>query len=1243
MVAAFSQAWRSWSSARGVAALAVAAFAIGIGSATAIYTVLNGVLLKPLPYPHAERFVALYSGSLNEPESQRGAHAFPDLIEYQQRTRSFDAFGWFRPSGFNMTFGGEPHYVPGIAVTPSLARDIGVQPAIGRWFTDPHHVVISNGLWRRLGSDAEIVGKPMTLDGRTFTVTGVMPPGFRLPVPGPGVERANSDVWIPLDPLGKDQNPAEGFNFCYARLKPDVTFTQAVDDVKRVAAEIAAKDPVGHAAYTAKLDPLAQSVILEIQATLILLIVAAGVLLLITCVDVAGLLLARAVARARETAIRVALGAGRRQLALHYFFEALMVSLVGAAAGVLVSIALVRAVLAMAADYIPRVDEIALDWSVLLFSIAVAVIVSGLASLAPLWQASRTLPADVLNEGVRASASARTRRLSRSLVVAEVALAFTLLTVGAVLVMHLLGLRRVSPGFDARNLLTFQVTMPDRAASDRARRLQQETRFIQALEAIPGVTSAGITNQIPLAGCCIGTVVYPEGRAIAAESVQRTVLLGVSPGYFRTLQVPLKSGRVLDERDTGDTPLLVVVNEAAVRVNWPDRNPLNASGRVGGPDGTRFQVVGIVGDVRNDSLAKPTVPEIYLSSALVGQNPVRFVVRSPLPPATLLPQVRSAIRGLDPTQAIHQVATMDDIVSRSVSLPRVGSFMTAFFALAALIMASLGIYGVVSYAVRQGTVEIGTRMALGAVGRDLLLMIVANGLTMGAVGALIGAIAVLSSGWLVLRMFEIDRIGVFPFLLSTAVVGTVAAAASLFPAWTATSLSPMVAIRNEPGSTWRTARRRLVEAARRLALDRSPRQEEIELIEGEVIAEFVAAARRARSFGEALQMALAMLRDRLGATSIALLERQDEAFRTVLSLPSDRPELFLPGQGFLPRRLSAYSYPLPIAANDLESWMRWAADSCPEYVPDLQALIDMEARMAAALRVKDDVIGMVILGPAAGRPRYSAEDRLLLRACAEQLTLMLENARLTARVVEQEKLRRDLALAAEVQRRLLPERPPEREVAALAAMSLPARSIGGDYYDFIDLGDHRIGIALADVAGKGIAAALLMAVVQASLRIVAAEGRTSLPDLAEKINGFLHRSTGSNSYATFFYAQLDEETRRLTYVNAGHNPPYLLRQTGIQELNVGGTVLGLFPHMTYEQASVDLRPGDVLVAFTDGVTEALNSSEEEFGETRLKDLLRSILHLSAAEISAQIAAELRRWIKDTAQYDDLTFVVLKVN
>jgi sigma-B regulation protein RsbU (phosphoserine phosphatase) len=305
------------------------------------------------------------------------------------------------------------------------------------------------------------------------------------------------------------------------------------------------------------------------------------------------------------------------------------------------------------------------------------------------------------------------------------------------------------------------------------------------------------------------------------------------------------------------------------------------------------------------------------------------------------------------------------------------------------------------------------------------------------------------------------------------------------------------------------------------------------------------------------------------------------------------------------------------------------------------------------LRARTEILGVLLLGPPLDRAEYNVAERQALSSAANQFALMLENTRLTGRVVEQEKLRRDLELAAEVQKRLLPRQPPQAGVAALAAVSLPARSVGGDYYDFLDVGDQRIGIALADIAGKGIAAALIMSVVQASLRVIASDGEISLPALAQKMNSYLHRSTGSNSYATFFYAQLDEKNRQLRYVNAGHNPPYLLRRinspvasgepaTEIQELSTGGLVLGLFPQARYDEATVDLHPGDVLIVFTDGVTEALNPKAEEFGEERLKQLLRQVVHLPVSEISSRISQELKNWIHDAEQYDDLTFLVMKV-
>jgi sigma-B regulation protein RsbU (phosphoserine phosphatase) len=307
--------------------------------------------------------------------------------------------------------------------------------------------------------------------------------------------------------------------------------------------------------------------------------------------------------------------------------------------------------------------------------------------------------------------------------------------------------------------------------------------------------------------------------------------------------------------------------------------------------------------------------------------------------------------------------------------------------------------------------------------------------------------------------------------------------------------------------------------------------------------------------------------------------------------------------------------------------------------------------MAVPLRTPHEIAGVILLGAPEGREDFTAAETQLLGSAAGIFTLLIENERLNGRAMEQEKLRRDLSLAVDVQKRLLPTELPSTDIADFAAVSLPARSIGGDYYDFIHVGDRRIGLALADVSGKGIAAALIMSVVQASLRIIASDRDVSLPGLAAKMNEFLYRATPGNKYATFFYAQVDADRRRLRYVNAGHNPPLLVRSGGgsaggggqdVHELSVGGAVIGMLPVLTYEEAVVDLGAGDVLLAFTDGVTEAHSPDEEEFGDDRLKQLLQEVAHLPAAGIAARLSAALTDWIRDAEQFDDLTFVVMKV-
>jgi predicted permease len=753
MFAFIVHGWRSWKSAKAVALLAATALAVGIGSATAIYTVIDAVLMKPVPWQHGERYVALFGARFhNTSKWQVYSSAWLDLLAFQQRTHSFDAFGVLQFREFSLTSPGQPQHLRGVEVTPSFASSLGVAPVVGRWFGEAaseqgnvNLAVISSALWKRLGGNPKIAGQALTMDGRQYTVTGVMPPWFRLPVADLEGGELRTDVWLPVNPQGPDRKRDVASYFAYARLRPGMSQAQADADVKRVAAEIAKEYPKEHRDYTARVYNLLEYTVKDIRPLLLLLFGAAGALLLLTCANVAGLLLARSVTRARETAIRVALGAARWQLGLQYFVEGLLVAFAGAAGGVVVSVAVVRLVLSLAADYIPRADGIGVNWTALLFAFGAAVLSSVLFSLAPLWQAMRILPNKVLSDGVRASAPARSRGLSRTLVVAEIALAFVLLSVSAVLIAHLNRLLGTAPGFDPDGLLTFSVNSSSAEYSDTAHLNPYQKRLLEAIERIPGVSGAALVNQLPLV-CCYVTSLFPEETPGGDNGGHEVTFVVINPGYFQTMRIPLLRGRAFDERDDAKGDLLgIIIDNATVRRYFRGRDALGAYARLGDANGSRMRIVGIVGDVRNRGLGDETQAEVYLPATATPINPMHFVVRSRLPASTLAPEIRRSIRSVAPSQPIYEVRTMREIVLGSVMNERLQSLLTSFFASAALLMAALGVYGVVSYAVRHRTVEIGTRMALGAVGRDVLRLVLGDGLRMAAYGIAAGGVVVVAA------------------------------------------------------------------------------------------------------------------------------------------------------------------------------------------------------------------------------------------------------------------------------------------------------------------------------------------------------------------------------------------------------------------------------------------------------------------------------------------------------------------
>jgi predicted permease len=789
---AWIHAWRSWQHAKGVALMAAAALALGIGSATAIYSVVNAAMLRPLPYQHGDRLVAVFAGNMNDPQRHEALQS-EDAERILERNRSFDAFGWFRGAGKNLMVAGEPYHVGGVSVTVPLVHALGVAPALGRWFEDDTGVVLSNVLWQRLGGSPKILGQVVTLDGKSYIVTGVMPEWFRLPVAGMTWTGVATDVWMPLDPRER----AGAAYFAYGRLRPDVSLTVVEEDLRRIAAEIVSEDGSRRAGYAARAMSLGDTVSRTVRPTLVLLLGAAGLLFLITCANAAGLLLARAVSRSPETALRVALGAGTGRLALQYLAESLLISFAGAAGGVLLSVIVTPVIVSMAEGYVPRADEIAVNWSVLAFALGAAIVASVLASLTPLWQAVRTCPADILRDGFRTSAGTRSRGMSRSLVVAEIALAFALLAAGGTLMVHVRDLARENPGFDAQHLLTFVVSLPGEVASDAAQRRPLQRRLLEAVAAIPGVEDVAFANSLPMKGCCWSTTILPDAGSIELDPSAPPHLMLVSGAYFRTMRIPLRSGRGFTDEHVVASPgvIPVVVSESFAQRYWPDRNALGAYGRFEGPDGTRFSVVGVVADVKNEGLDIPSVPVIYRPAVWSRVETMRFVVRSAGSEASLAPDVMRQVRGIDPTQPVHDQATMTSIIDGTMTLERAVSLTTRLFAGAALLLAMVGVYGVLSYSVRQQTVEIGMRMALGATTGSVFSMVVRSGLKLAAVGILAGAFAAIAVVSYLGSVFPLGDTDLSPYFYSMALVMLVASAASIVPAWRATLMSPLVAIR----------------------------------------------------------------------------------------------------------------------------------------------------------------------------------------------------------------------------------------------------------------------------------------------------------------------------------------------------------------------------------------------------------------------------------------------------------------
>jgi predicted permease len=1179
----------------------------------------------------------------------------------------FDGVFCRAPAGENYSTGGQHEVETAEIVTGSYFGVLGVRAAQGRLIGESDDVrpgehpvvVLSYDYWQnRLGGAADVVGRRVFVNNHPMTVIGVAAEGFR------GVDVGSAPaLWVPAtmtsQAIPEIDNVAHRrlfFMHAFGRLKPGRTveqttaalrpwFASALEAETRredFPTEVSADDLRQFLASTIDMGPGGQGwspVRATVRRPLLLLMAGTTVLLLLACLNVASLMLARGAGRTREMSTRLALGATRARITTQLLVEGLLI----AAAGGLLGLAAVPIIPRVILTFLPGVDvPPEMDARIFLFALVVTAATGAVCAMAPALQATRRSLMASMNRRDDAP-SAGAVRVRKAIVIAQLAFTLLLLVGAGLFVQTLRGLHSRDRGFDSSRLVMFgaDATAIGHAEEDAARVMRE---LIRVLQEQPAVERAALANTSILTGAAATRVltIQSDRRLVAEGSVP---ILRVTPGFFSTVGARLTAGRDFEDADTRDLEETgfrsAIVNESFARRYFGSGSPVGHRLGIGDrPETpTDIEIIGVVNDFSLRSLRDDEDPEHVFfpfadSGELAGDGAVYVRVRGD--PVAAFASIRSAVAAVDPSLPLIDLRTVEDQVDRALRPERMLATLSSGFGAIALLLSVVGLYGVMSFVVTRRTREIGMRLALGATRSAAVWLVIRDALVMVAGGTAIA----LPTIWALSRLIEAELFGVRAFdgaTLATASGGLafVALGAASLPAWRAAVLPPMAAIRDQPESMWQTARQTVRRTFQELTAAAERPVPPVTLIH-----ELTGLVQRAASFSEALRVALPSLRERLEAHSIVLLEK-------VSSDEYQGEGLSIPARGVLLNRLTHYRHPLPLTAGELQAWVTWATEFRPEHVIEVERLRDAGVRMAVALRTRVEIVGVLLLGPPEGREEYAAADRQVLSSASEVFALMIENARLNDRALEQEKVRRDLALAAEVQRRLLPALPPVVPALGLAAFTLPARSIGGDFYDFVELPDGRIGIAVADIAGKGIAAALLTSAVQASMRTISAEADVAPSQLAGKMNRILHRSTASNSYATFFYAELDAGRGRMRYVNAGHNPPYLVRRTGdgieVFELTAGGTVLGLFPDVEYDDGEVEMRAGDLFVVFTDGVTEARNMAGEEFGEERLQALLRRVAGSPAVHVSAALVDQMRDWIAGAEQHDDLTFVVAAVS
>lgn len=799
----------------GFTAVAVLALALGIGANTAIFSVVNAVLLRPLPFADPERLMLV--GEINN--NQKGAEdqvgiAPANYLDYRNDNKSFESLGAFSMtarSGFNLGGAGEPERVTGANVTANLFPTFGVNPIHGRHFQPEEEkqgnhrsVMLSHALWqRRFGGDAAIVGKTITMNGFSYLVVGVMPKGFEFPtkdvLPTLQTLQRPVEAWVPLSIPEADWT-ARGSRFMHSvgRLKPGVTPEQATADLNGIAGRLA-QQHVQNIGWGGKVVSLQEQMVGSIKLALLVLFGAVGFVLLIACANVANLLLARAATRQKEIAVRVALGAGRARLIRQLLTESFVLGLAGGLLGLLLAVWGVNILASISPQSVSLPSQLGLDARVVAFTLLVSLLTAVIFGLVPALQASKIDLNEAIKEGGGRSATGTGQRLRNMLVVAEIALAVILLVGAGLMVKSFRRLESVNPGFEPKNVLTFQYTLPASKYPDDPEVIAFNRQLIQRLKALPGVESVSGTTVLPLGKTSNytsfeidGRPPLPPGEFLLAEH------LGIFPDYFKTMRVPLLKGREFTEQDTKTTTPVMMVNEAMARQFWPNEDPIGKRVKIDYDQGVAREVIGVVNNVKNFGLEAESKPEMYVSEDQFPFQSTFLVVRSTGDPKSLRGAITQEVMSVDKDQPIYNLMTMEDVLTASVGRQRFNMLLMTCFAVVAAILAAVGLYGVIAYSVTQRTHEIGIRMALGAQQRDILRLIVGNGLKLALIGIAIG----LFGAFALTRVIESLLYGISTtdpttFGIIALLVAGAALLSSFIPARRATKVDPMVALRYE--------------------------------------------------------------------------------------------------------------------------------------------------------------------------------------------------------------------------------------------------------------------------------------------------------------------------------------------------------------------------------------------------------------------------------------------------------------